>query len=193
MRDLNNVLREKISKVELKCILTILELTVDKGEVALAVKENFKEFTGHHVCDMTRLLVMCGLIVSRKVGLGTYLTCVDNENARNILENKPALTAVCVLDDFHNLISITQCEALEVLASALTEKTPMMNICELSRDNHFKPVVMSTLLKYLSVSGIIDVERYKRIGTKITILDDVMFKYIVKKVTMRINAEWECG
>lgn len=93
----------------------------------------------------------------------------------------------------NNLISITQCEALEVLASALTEKTPMMNICKLSRDNYFKPVVISTLLKYLSISGVLEVERYQRIGTKITILDDVAFKFIVKKASMRINAAWECG
>ena len=193
MRDINRDLRENVSEIELKCALTMLRLAVDKGEVPLVIKEHFKEFTGTQVHYITRILVIYGLIVSKKSGREIYIECVDNVNAKNILEDKPAPSSSCVVGDFHNLITVTQCEALEVLESTLKNKATIINIRELSRDNYFEASTVRRLLKYLKVSGIIEIKKYKDIGSKITVIDGVMFKIIVKRATKRINDLWKCS
>ncbi len=193
-RDINQVLRKNTSSIELECAFKILELSIDKKAVIFNINKELKAFTNSQVHYAIQALILLGLVTYKRVGRKLSIHCINSKSAKTIIENKETLSFKSEIKTLHELMSITQCEALEVLNivldDILEDGIAVVNVRELCRENSFEVVTVRMLLKYLKIAGVIESSKQSNDGTTIKITNEKGFKYIVNKAKERLDRLW---
>ncbi len=186
-RDINQVLRLNTSEIELRCALYILNISSKSKSVCLNINKELGEFSGAQVHYVMRVLILLGLITYKKEKHKIRINCTTLKNVKSILQNKETLSDKCEVKSLHKLITISQCEAIEVLRDYVDVESRMVNIRKICRENYFAVRIVRVLLKYLKIANVIECESYGNYGSKIRVINQKAFNYIVKKGVQRLG------
>ncbi len=186
-RDINQVLRLNTGEIELRCALYILNISSKSKSVCLNINKELGEFSGAQVHYVMRVLILLGLITYKKEKHKIRINCINLKNVKSILQNKETLSDKCEVKSLHKLITISQCEAIEVLQDYVDVESRMVNIRKICRENYFAVRIVRVLLKYLKIANVIECESYGNYGSKIRVINQQAFNYIVKKGVQRLG------